>query len=117
MTQHRRRDGMSEQMGGPATWASHSGSSEGAGHDHGDSAVRTKGTEGRSGAHEDGALVGRRPSAPQVAHQGLSHLLGERQPRLTARLAAHENARFLPVDVVQLKLNDVAGPQTQTCEQ
>jgi hypothetical protein len=71
----------------------------------------------RAAADKDRIGLRPRPTPFQIRHQGLSHLVGQRQSRVMAAFPTDVNLGASPIDVVQAKLNDVACPEPQTCQE
>jgi hypothetical protein len=54
---------------------------------------------------------------PQIDHDGLADVDRERQPVVPGAFAVHHDFARCPVDVIQGQGGDLAGTQSESCQQ
>jgi len=74
-------------------------------------------TKRSTSADKQYIAIGSRPAALQVGHNCISNLLGQRQPSLTTPFSRYVDPGSFPVDIPQMKPDDIVGPQSQTREE
>jgi hypothetical protein len=79
--------------------------------------MRIEGAQRRSTADKHMLDVGSRPAVPQVIDDSLPDFLTQRQSCFMAALSTHVNKGFLPVDITEPEMGDVARAEAQTGEQ
>lgn len=67
----------------------------------------------RHRAQEEVPILGRRPAALEIGSDGPAHVDRHRQQAEPAALAAYSKLTSIPVAVVELQRDDLAGPQPQ----
>jgi hypothetical protein len=86
--------------------------------DDGTNAAGTlKTPDGRSGAQKDAATAAGWSSIAQIRGDRLTNVLGQGKLVAPATLAADIQDCGVPVDVVELKKHDLAGTQSQACQE
>jgi hypothetical protein len=81
---------------------------------HRDGAVGSQASERCTRSQEELIIASRRTPALQVIDNRLPNFLTQGELRLPAALPTDLNCCFLPVDVLQTQLHDVARPQPQS---
>jgi hypothetical protein len=85
--------------------------------DRGNCVVVLKTTKGRSAPKENPATGAAWPARAQVDHDGFTDIDWQRQVCPTSTLAPDGDSAAVPIDVVQIQRNDLAGSQSQASEQ
>ena len=68
-------------------------------------------------AQEHLLFTGPRPRRRDVGIERVADILGQRQCRLAARLSRDMQGTPVPVDIAKTQADDVAGTQSQTCQE
>lgn len=107
---------MTQEMRGTSGRLGNSGAAYGSVDKHRNGAVGPQASERCTGAQEEFIIASRWTPVLHVVDNRLSYFLAQGQLCLPAALPADLNCCFLPVDVLQTQLHDVAGPQSQSGE-
>ena len=108
---------MAEDMGGTSAWASDASTAHGLGDDHRDCTVGSESAKGRARPDKQCIDVGLRTGVFDIAGDRIANLLSQRHQCLTACLSRNADPGFLPVEIAQPKLHDIARTKAQAGEQ
>src|ERR1035441_3231912 len=105
---------MAKDMGGTTAWASNGGTTHRPDHYHRDGTVVRKGPKGRSRSNEQCILGSPWPTVLDVVGDRIAYLLSQRHQCLTSALPRNTDPSFLPINIAQTKLHDVARTDGKT---
>src|ERR1700724_412578 len=68
-------------------------------------------------ANEYPSCLARWPVSAQIGREGLAHIFGQRHPIVTQPFSANQDFASSPVNVFELKRNDLSSAKTETGEE
>src|SRR5215467_5357868 len=108
---------MPKQIATPRWGIGYAGPRQGKPHDVRDGARGSKRSVRRRRSQEYSVVVDERPGLFQVIEQSVTSVLRHRQLNFAAPFASNSECSLVPANIIETHAKDVAGPQTETCEQ